>query len=102
MIKQFEIQGDASEYEAAVLTAVLDQIRRRRNETRARRPKVSRHLSAWMRAGRLTAADPMPRPDPGLNGDGAPTRPTEVPWLRSGSPQSTVHPDQAPVTSHSP
>jgi len=90
MTKRFEIQGDAGEYEAAVLAAVIDQIRRRRNETRARRPKVSHHLSAWMRAGRLTATDPMPRPDPGLNGDGAPARPTEVPWLGSRPSPNTV------------
>lgn len=102
MTERFEIRGGAGEYEAAVLAAVLDQIRRRRNEARARRPKVSRHLSAWMRAGRLTAADPMPRPDPGLNGDGAPTRPTEVPWLRSQSAQSGAHPDRAAATGPSP
>ncbi len=84
MIDRFEIRGGAGEYEAAVLAAVLDQIQRRRQEVRARRPKVANHLSAWMRAGRLTATDPMPRPDPGLNGDGAPTKPSEVPWL--GSP----------------
>lgn len=81
MIDRFEIKGGAGEYEAAVLAAVLDQIHRRRREDRARRPKVTNQLSAWMRAGRLSATDPMPRPDPGLNGDGAPAKPSELPWL---------------------
>lgn len=80
MIDRFEIKGGADEYQAAVLAAVLDQIRRRRQETRARRPKVTNQLSAWMRAGRLTATDRMPRPDPGLNGDSAPAGQPELPW----------------------
>lgn len=99
MIDRFEIRGDAGEYEAAVLAAVLDQIRRRKQEAGARRPKAANHLSAWMRAGRLTATDPMPRPDPGLNGDGAPTRPSEVPWptsaRRPGPPRSSLGDDSA-------
>ena len=79
MIDRFEIKGGAGEYEAAVLAGVVDRIRRRQEESRARRPKVANHLSAWMRAGRLTATDPMPRPDPGLNGDRAFHNPPEVP-----------------------
>ena len=81
MIEVIEIKGEVGDYEAAVLTAVLDQIRRRRQQLKARRPHVSKPLSAWMRAGALTAADPMPRPDPGSNGDTAPTKPPETPWL---------------------
>lgn len=79
MIDGLQIRGDASEYEAAVLAAVVDQIRRRKAATRARRPKVAIRLSAWMRAGSLTNGDPLPRPDPGLNGDRAPTRPPAAP-----------------------
>ncbi len=98
MIDRFEIRGGAGEYEAAVLAAVVDQIRRRRSETRSRRPVVSHHLSAWMRAGRLTATDPMPRPDPGLNGDGAPTKPSEVPWPGSGPPNGAAPSPATPQT----
>lgn len=81
MIELIGIKGDVGEYEAAVLAAVLDQIRRRRQQLQARRPHISKPLSAWMRAGSLTSADPMPRPDPGSNGDTAPTKPPETPWL---------------------
>lgn len=81
MIERIEIRGGTGEYEAAVLAAVLDQVRRRRQQTRARRPRIAKPLSAWMRAGTLTAADPMPRPDPGSNGNTAPTKPPEQPWL---------------------
>ena len=85
MIDRFEIKGGAGEYEAAVLAAVLEQVRRRKQAARARRPHASKQLSAWMRAGRLTPADPMPRPDPGLNGNTAPTRPPEQPWLKTSA-----------------
>ena len=81
MVELIEIKGDVGDYEAAVLAAVLDQIRRRRQQLKARRPHISKPLSAWMRAGSLTAADPMPRPDPGSNGDTAPIKPPETPWL---------------------
>lgn len=91
MIETFEIKGGPGEYEAAVLSAVFDQIRRRRRFLKARRPHTSRPLSAWMKAGSLTSADPMPRPDPGSNGDTAPNTPPERHWLAPPS-QS-----QAPV-----
>lgn len=81
MIDLIEIKGGAGDYEAAVLAAVLDQMRRRRQNLRARRPHISKPLSAWMRAGSLTAADPMPRPDPGSNGNTAPTKAPEKYWL---------------------
>ncbi len=81
MIDLIEIKGGAGDYEAAVLAAVLDQMRRRRQTLRARRPHISKPLSAWMRAGSLTSADPLPRPDPGANGDTAPTKPPETSWL---------------------
>lgn len=81
MLDRIEIKGEAGEYEAAVLAAVLDQVRRRRQRLQARRPHISKPLSAWMRAGRLNSTDPMPRPDPGLNGNSAPTKPSDQPWL---------------------
>ena len=88
MIEQFEIQGGAGEYEAAALSAVMEQMRRRRRAARARRPHANQQMSAWVRAGRLTAVDPLPPPDPGLNGDTAPNRPSEQPWPRlSGRPR---------------
>lgn len=91
MIERFEIRGGAGEYEAAVLAAVLDQVRRRKKEMKARRPLVSKSLSAWVRAGSLTAADPMPRPDPGSNGDTAPIAPPEAPWLKPSAELAPVH-----------
>lgn len=81
MIERFEIQGGAGEYEAAVLSAVLEQMRRRKRAAMARRPHANRQLSAWVRAGRLTALDTLPAPDPGLNGNTAPTKLSERPWL---------------------
>ena len=82
MIERFEIQGGAGEYEAAVLSAVMEQMRRRNRAARARRPHTNRQLSAWVRASRLTALDTLPVPDPGLNGNIAPTKPSEQPWLQ--------------------
>ena len=82
MIERFEIQGGAGEYEAAVLSAVMEQMRRRKRAARARRPHANRQLSAWVRAGRLTSLDTLPAPDPGLNGNTAPTKPSERPWLQ--------------------
>ncbi len=90
MIERFEIKGGAGEYEAAALSAVIEQMRRRRRAAQARRPRISNQLSAWMRAGRLTAVDQLPRPDPGLNGDSAPTRPSSQPWLRSSTRQGVL------------
>ena len=81
MIDLIEIKGGAGDYEAAVLAAVLDQMRRRKQKLLARRPHISKPLSAWMRAGSLTAADPMPRPDPGSNGNTAPIKAPETSWL---------------------
>lgn len=83
MLERFEIRGGAGEYEAAVLSAVMEQMRRRRRAARARRPHASRQLSAWVRAGRLTALDTLPAPDPSLNGDTAPTKPSDQPWLQA-------------------
>ena len=90
MIEDFQIKGGAGDYEAAALAAVVEQIRRRRVAARARRPKATNRMSAWMRAASLTAVDPMPRPDPGLNGDSAPNRPSEQPWLDSSILQRAV------------
>ncbi len=87
MIERFDIRGGAGEYEAAVLSAVMEQMRRRRRAAKARRPHASRQLSAWMRAGRLTDLDTLPTPDPGLNGDTAPTKPPEQPWLQTSRPR---------------
>ena len=82
MNERFEIRGGAGEYEAAVLSAVMEQMRRRRRAARARRPHVNRQLSAWVRSSQLTALDTLPAPDPGLNGNTAPTKPSEQPWLQ--------------------
>ncbi len=87
MIERFEIQGGAGEYEAAVLSAVMEQMRRRKRAASARRPHTDRQLSAWVRAGQLTALDALPAPDPGLNGNTAPTKPPERPWLQTSPPR---------------
>ena len=62
--------------------AEMEQMRRRNRAARARRPQTNRQLSAWVRASRLTALDTLPVPDPGLNGNTAPTKPSEQPWLQ--------------------
>ena len=90
MIERFEIRGGAGEYEAAVLSAVMEQMRRRKKAARARRPHANRQLSAWVRASRLTALDTPPAPDPGLNGNTAPTKPSERPWLQPSPPRGMM------------